>query len=126
MMKLLLIAVSIFSSLLFLNTSKTFASINCVDPQTQIEMTHCARNDFLSADEKLNNTYQKVFSSLSTPHKSALKKAQRAWISYRDLACHSYGLAAEGGTMQAMLVNNCLAEVTNQRTKLLEQQVLGN
>ncbi len=125
-MKFLLIAFSVFSSLFYLNNSLALANPNCSDPQTQLEMTFCAKQDFLAADEKLNRVYQKVFSKLSSPHKSALKKAQRAWISYRDLACHSYGLAAEGGTMQAMLVNNCLAEVTNQRTKLLEQQVLGN
>ncbi len=81
MMKFLLIAFSVFSSLFYLNNSLALANPNCSEPQTQLEMTFCAKQDFLAADEKLNRVYQKVFSKLSSPHKSALKKAQRAWLS---------------------------------------------
>ncbi len=116
-------AFSLFLPLCFFNSAEALATPNCDDPQTQMEMTFCARQDFLAADKKLNTVYQKLSSELSVAHKSALKKAQRAWLSYRDLACHSHGLLAEGGSMQPMLVNNCLAEVTTQRTKMLSQQM---
>ena len=89
-------------------------------------MTFCAGVEFEKSDAKLNQVYSQVFSDLSTSHRNALKKAQRAWIKYRDLACHSYGLLAEGGTMQPMLVNNCLTQVTNQRIKLLNEQKIEN
>lgn len=102
------------------------AKAGCDEPQTQTEMNICARADFETADDELNNVYGAAISGLSPAHRAALKKAQLAWITYRDLACRSYGLMAEGGTMASMLVSNCMAEVTRQRTKILSDQAISN
>ena len=101
------------------------ASAACEDPQTQTEMNICAHQDFETADKKLNRVYAKHLPSLTKPHQTALRKAQRAWIKYRDLACKSYGLNAEGGSMQSMLVSNCLTKITHQRIKMLEDQFIS-
>jgi uncharacterized protein YecT (DUF1311 family) len=98
------------------------AKAGCDDPQTQTEMNICAGKEFNSSDAQLNTLYNKKIKTLNKTHKTVLKKAQRAWITYRDLACESYGLNAEGGTMQSMLVSNCLTEITRQRIKMLEDQ----
>jgi uncharacterized protein YecT (DUF1311 family) len=57
-----------------------------------------------------------------------LKAAQRAWIPFRDKACESYGFLARGGSMEPMLVLQCRADLTRQRTSQLKDltQGLGN
>jgi uncharacterized protein YecT (DUF1311 family) len=52
-------------------------------------------------------------------YEETLKKAQRAWIAYRDAVCEYEGYEARGGTMEPMLVNGCLARLTRTRTKEL-------
>lgn len=113
-------------SLTLMSMSVTSAQAGCEDPLSQLEMNHCAAKGFKATDQKLNDLYSNGISGLEKKHQAALIKAQRAWIGYRDLACLSYGLVAEGGSMQSMLVNNCLAEVTNQRIKLLKEQFRTN
>lgn len=98
----------------------------CNNPQTQTEMNICAHEDYKVVDAELNAIYSRSITGLSQSHQSALKKAQRAWISYRDLACHSFGLSTEGGSMQSMLVSNCLADLTRQRIKILADQFQTN
>lgn len=53
----------------------------------------------------------------------ALKKAQRAWIGYRDGQCELAGFEARGGSMEPMLVSGCLAELTRKRTDELRKIV---
>ncbi|MNT91411.1 hypothetical protein D3C72_2325040 [compost metagenome] len=50
----------------------------------------------------------------------ALKKAQRAWIGYRDGQCELAGFEARGGSMEPMLVSGCLAQLTTTRTEELK------
>ncbi len=54
-----------------------------------------------------------------------MASAQEAWISYRDRACASYALMADGGTIQPLLFSNCLADLTVSRTQMLEMQSMG-
>ncbi|MTI44010.1 uncharacterized protein YecT (DUF1311 family) [Roseibium hamelinense] len=113
-------------------------SVDCKSPETQTDMNHCAAQDWKAADGKLNEAYKKAMASmkktdsyLPKDQKGAadtLRDAQRDWIPFRDKACASYGFLARGGTMEPMLVANCKTEVTQQRTKQLEElaQGLGN
>ncbi len=94
----------------------------CDNPSTQVDMNICAAEEFKAADTKLNQVYNRHIKGLDPSHKEALQKAQRIWISYRDLACHSFSLSAEGGSMQGMLVNMCRTRLTSERTRLLNDQ----
>ncbi len=94
----------------------------CDNPSTQVDMNICAAEEFKAADTKLNQVYNRHIKGLDPFHKEALQKAQRIWISYRDLACHSFSLSAEGGSMQGMLVNMCRTRLTSERTRLLNDQ----
>ncbi len=114
-----------FAILIFL-TAVAPVKAGCDEPQTQTEMNICANEDFERADAALNDVYGAAISGLSPAHRTALKEAQRAWIKYRDLACQSYGLMAEGGSMASMLVSNCLSEVTRQRIEILKDQAVRN
>ncbi len=96
------------------------------DDLPQQGMNYCAHQDYLAADADLNATYKRVrgilrntaYDSLRSDGKTeaeALRDAQRAWITYRDLACDMEGIHFRGGTMEHLLVYACLARLTRQR-----------
>jgi uncharacterized protein YecT (DUF1311 family) len=49
----------------------------------------------------------------------SLREAQRAWVTFRDLACEVESLVAEGGSMQPMIYSACLTTLTEERTDAL-------
>lgn len=114
---------------------------NCKDPQAQQEMNYCSEMDFEKADKALNDIYKKAVKSQTELDKQsadidpadvgalkALKKAQRAWIDYRDGHCEGMGYQAAGGSMQPMLISGCKTGLTNNRIKELKElmESLGN
>lgn len=109
--------------------------VDCDAPQVQMEMTYCAEQDWKEADAELNDAYRAAMeamrdidANLPADQQGAidtLRDAQRAWIAYRDKACAAYGYLARGGTMEPMLIYQCNAELTAQRTDELEQLAVG-
>jgi uncharacterized protein YecT (DUF1311 family) len=104
---------------------------NCAEPQTQMDMTICAGEDFIAADEALNSQYQETRKQLKARDadavsedlkgsEAALLAAQRAWIVYRDTECASRGFQARGGSMEPMLISSCKADLTRKRTEDLK------
>jgi uncharacterized protein YecT (DUF1311 family) len=112
--------------------------IDCAKPVTQMDMNICADRDYQAADKELNAQYKKTRAAMVSfdadlkdnlkGAEKALVKAQRAWVDYRDGECEAEGFAARGGSMEPMLVSNCLARLARQRTKELRQIAdgLGN
>ncbi len=109
--------------------------VNCKNPQTQTEMNICAGRDYKAADVALNHAYRSALvvmkdmdANLPPNLKGAVKTlraAQRSWIPYRDKACEAHGFMARGGSMESMLVGQCLADLTRQRTKELKDLAKG-
>lgn len=106
--------------------------VDCSNQQTQMEMTYCAGQDFVIADEKLNAQYALTRRAMKAwdedaPQnlrgaEEALVRAQRAWIAFRDAQCTFHGYQARGGTMEPMIVHGCRAELTLERTQELKEQ----
>ena len=108
--------------------------LNCQDAVTQTEMTSCARIELEAADKELNAVWEEALilaededafrepsgSDNRPGYVETLRNAQSAWISFRDLECEYRGFQARGGTMEPMLVNQCLAELTRNRTTQLQ------
>lgn len=101
---------------------------------TQMDLNICADQDYRAADAELNKTYRLAVAAMQATDKElgdidaayagaleALKKAQRAWIGYRDGQCELAGFEAGGGSMEPMLVSGCLAELTRKRTAELKE-----
>ena len=88
---------------------------NCADPRTQVEMNQCAAIAYREADAELNAIYKPARSRLPESGASALRDAQHAWITYRDKACEAEGSQYEGGSIQPLVVNNCLTRLTRER-----------
>lgn len=108
---------------------------DCNNAMTQLDMNICANLDYQKADAELNQVYKKAMAQMRATDSDlpddlkgaadSLRDAQRAWIPYRDKACESYGFLARGGSMESMLVSGCLADLTNQRIKELQDLVEG-
>lgn len=107
--------------------------VDCNNAQTQVELNYCAHVDWEAADAELNATYKEVRKALAERDKDwtlggpkgteRLLDAQRAWITFRDAHCEVDSYSARGGSMQSMLYSGCLATLTRQRTKQLQELV---
>lgn len=106
---------------------------NCDNPMSQVEMTYCSGLEFERADRRLNQVYRKVIAEQTrdpgeAPYdarswEEAMRKAQRAWVAFRDADCK--GLVARdwtGGTGTSMAVNMCMTALTRRRIETLEQR----
>ena len=89
--------------------------------------------DYADADGELNAAYKKAMAAaqkMDVEYKDmgeqyvgavdALKRAQRAWIGYRDGQCELAGFEARGGSLEPLLVSSCLADLTRKRTAELK------
>ena len=91
----------------------------CANASTQGELNTCTAQQYQAADKTLNQTYQAVMKRAAAPQRDLLKKAQQAWIALRDADCALIGSGTEGGSIQPMIVNQCLAEKTTEREAYL-------
>ena len=111
---------------------------DCIDPQTQMEMSYCAHADYEDADKELNAVWPDVVAaarqsdeyvaeqarSMGVPTTlEALRSAQRAWIIFRDAQCEYEAYEVFGGTAQPMVGSLCLARLTRERIEVLRRAV---
>ena len=121
-------------SFLFALAAATTAQTKCDDMQTQSQMTYCAGLEYRRADAAMNRQWIKTVAAMKTLDReftsnfdkragyfAALLEAQRTWLKYRDAHCISEGYQMRGGSGEPMLVNLCLASLTEDRTKQLHQ-----
>ena len=112
---------------LFLLSSSVFAEKAnsqldaCMDKAggVTVNMLNCIGAETQRQDKKLNTVYQNVMKSLSNENKERLKKAQQAWIKYRDANCNFYA-DPDGGTLASITGSSCVMDMTTQRAKELE------
>jgi uncharacterized protein YecT (DUF1311 family) len=71
----------------------------CAGATTQREINECAARAFEGADKDLNQLYGETSSKLSGKTKEKLRKAQAAWLRYRDSTCEAEVALLEGGSM---------------------------
>ena len=86
---------------------------------TQTEMNQCAAAQFQAADKKLNDTWQQALQRAAGKQQTLLKQAQQAWIALRDADCAFLASGAEGGSMQPMLLSQCMTDKSVERESFL-------
>jgi len=102
------------------------------DGSTAVELRICAEKQLRTADDRLNEAYQKLKSKIDTLFnkdenrlsKNLLIKAQRIWIELRDAECAFSGqLERYGGTDKWKLASSafCKARMTEERILEIEQ-----
>ncbi|KVJ37277.1 lysozyme inhibitor LprI family protein [Enterobacter cloacae] len=91
----------------------------CDNATTQLELNTCSAQQYQAADKKLNQTYQSAIKRAAALQRDLLKKAQQAWIALRDADCNFIGSGTEGGSVQPMIISQCLTEKTVEREAFL-------
>lgn len=91
----------------------------CASASTQTDLNTCTAQQYQSADKKLNQTWQAAMKRAAAPQRELLKKAQQAWIALRDADCAFAGSGSEGGSVQPMIINQCMTEKTAEREAFL-------
>jgi len=103
-----------FSALL-LTVSITVIGSLC-NAQTMIDMKEEAGVKYKQADTEMNRIYKMASTTCDSAGKERLKKAQLAWINYRDLCCEAEASIYEGGSMYGLAYTNCMTDLTKERT----------
>lgn len=116
-----------------LSLPATAQQIDCAKAMAQSDLNQCAYQDWEAADADLNAAYQRAMALLqdwddSLPKRerggaTALRDAQRAWITFRDKACEAEGYAMKGGSAEPLLVYGCKRLLTEERTAHLTGMV---
>jgi uncharacterized protein YecT (DUF1311 family) len=86
----------------------------------QQDMNRCLDREYQHVHKRLNATYSRVLRDLQDT--SQLRKAQAAWVRFRDLTCEyaNSGITKEG-TLYPFAQNACLIDLTEKRIRDLEQ-----
>lgn len=96
----------------------------CDHPMTTVEMRECAGRKFKAADAELNQVYALLLGKLTADSdKQLLKKAQRAWLQYRDSNADFEASFYEGGSAQEQIRVYALIRMTQDRTKELKNTI---
>lgn len=102
-----------------------FFSLPPAQAQTQAQMNQSAAKDADKADAAMNVVYKKLMAKLNLTDKAKLKKAQRAWLVFRDADADSLASQETGGTMFPGIYSTYFQEITEARTKELKTALTG-
>lgn len=98
------------------SSSASAAAIDCINPQTQSDITQCASEAYKAADQELNSTYQEVLKRTNNEHSTLLRKAQELWIQYRDADCKFQSFKTSDGSVGSTVHLQCITDKTKART----------
>jgi uncharacterized protein YecT (DUF1311 family) len=101
-----------------------------VYPQTQPEMNVAACEQLQKAADELNQAYNQVLATYEDDQEfvESLKKAQRAWVVFKDYHVASmFPKIKQGvyGSVKPMCRCDLLTELTNERTRVLRRWLAG-
>jgi len=93
----------------------------CMDKSggVTLYMLDCIGEETNRQDARLNKAYKEIMAQLSPARKKELRKAQRAWIKFRDANCNFYA-DPDGGTSATLNSNDCFMSSTAARANELE------
>jgi uncharacterized protein YecT (DUF1311 family) len=92
------------------------------NPRTFSEMHQCAVARYGKAGENHRRVYREAAARLEPFARGKLKKAEEAWLRYREAQC-DYESSRSAGRREYQVVRlRCMAELTEARTALLRAQ----
>ncbi len=90
--------------------------------QSQQEMNGEARKDFKKADAELNTVYERIIALLPDAKSvELLRKAQRAWVAFRDANAAFHADEMRGGSAAPLLFYGQQTQLTKARIKHLQR-----
>jgi uncharacterized protein YecT (DUF1311 family) len=114
------------AALAMLGSAAQAQQVDCVNATSQTELTACAEQDWNAADAELNAAYKDAMAVLKQTDADLpasdrggadfLRQAQRDWITFRDNACAAEAWPMHGGSAEPMVIYDCRARLTRERT----------
>ena len=99
----------------------------CGASETTLDLRDCVKAELAAEDRRLNAIYRDLIALLNMRDKEqdrtnedSLRRAQRAWVAFRDADCEFAGKAMEGGTFEIVLQLQCRLTHTSARNQQLE------
>jgi uncharacterized protein YecT (DUF1311 family) len=109
--------VRVLPLLLFSLVTAGGAAAQCKDAVSTKDMQDCADAEYKKADAELNSVYQATLKKLKPDDGALLRKAQRAWLVYRDAHCDAQYHLFAGGSIAAVSLTQCRATLAAFRAK---------
>lgn len=111
-------------------------ALDCAELTSNAEMTDCMKRRYESADQELNRVYQMAIDKIrKSDHltvkqrkewEAAFRKAQRAWVTFKDADCgEMIGWEWHGGSGMALTSLTCLFERTATRTEEIRSRYIS-
>ncbi len=88
----------------------------CADASTQLALNECAYQGFLDASAAMSRQLGMIESALQPAQRTAWRRAQKAWLTYRTEACQFESAGAAGGSAKPMVLWQCSARITKERS----------
>ena len=88
--------------------------------QNQAEMYKAAAKSYAGADTDLNQAYIRLSKALEPEPRAKLKKAELAWLKFRDAEGEFRASEFKGGAMQPMARLGYLEDLTRRRSQELK------
>lgn len=97
----------------------------------------CVEQKMESADKELNESYQEAIARISeeeaalreiwsqTELVKPFRKAQRAWLKYRDAECEFSGLSSTPSPWQGVQIEECKLRMTLERVEYFKSVYVG-
>jgi uncharacterized protein YecT (DUF1311 family) len=106
---------------------KKVSSSPCGEHGTQAEANACSRREYQKVEAEMVAVYDQLRTELASyggKHQQRLRGAQASWLQYRDANCESEASIYEGGSIRPAVYYSCLASVTRERAKRLEEFIV--
>jgi len=110
------------------------AAIDCENAMAQSDMTTCAWRAADKADAEMAQALAKARKAMEAYDRNAgpgvlyynsaaeaLELSQRGWSDYRKGECMFAGFAERGGSMEPMLVGQCMEDMARKRIAVLNE-----
>lgn len=103
-------------------------TVKCDNPDTQLEINHCAGEAFSQADKQLNQTWKTLLDHFKADQNkiNQLRVAQRAWLAFRDaevealFPCEDENKRVCWGSMYPTHYNYAMEQLTQARIQTLK------
>lgn len=127
--KFLAVAAAVSAVLLFALSAPSSSVAIAGGAQTQLQLNEEACGEYRKVDAEMNRVYGLIVRNYrgDTVFLTAMRKAQLAWIRYRDAHVESTfpGDRAQYGSINLMCRCAELAEITKARTQVLNRWIEG-
>jgi uncharacterized protein YecT (DUF1311 family) len=84
-------------------------------------MRACENSRYQQSDQQMQAVYAQLMKKIDRLQKEKLRQAQRAWVAFRDANADFLAGAARDGTLAPLIKISALADMTEARTKELQQ-----